>query len=152
MKRFDLRSLRFDDMDEAWRQMPVEVEPFILGGAEFGVRGGVVELDLEAARVGDRVTLTGSFVTAFEGPCERCLEPAQVPLELRAIEVALHGQSEGDDEEERYVQHHYLQAQTWVRDVIGAALPAKILCGEDCRGLCPVCGANLNEAPDHKHQ
>jgi uncharacterized protein len=152
MKRFDLRSLRFDDRDEAWRQIPVDVDPFLIGGAEFGVAGGVVELDLDAARVGGRVTLAGSFVTALLGPCERCLEPAEVPLELRGTEVALHGQSEGDEEEEQYVQHHYLEAQGWVRDLIGAALPPQILCRADCRGLCPVCGANLNEASGHKHE
>jgi uncharacterized protein len=152
VKRFDLRSLRFDERDEAWRQIPVEVDPFLIGGAEFGVRDGVVELDLDAARVGDRITLVGSFITALQGACERCLEPAEVPLQLRDTEVALHGHSEGDDEEEMYIRQHYLLAEHWVRDLIGAALPSQIICSEDCRGLCPICGANLNEALDHRHE
>jgi uncharacterized protein len=152
MKRFDLRSLRFDERDEAWRQLPVDVDPFVFGGAQFAVRDGTVDLDLEAARVGDRVTLTGFFETVLQGPCERCLEPAEVPFDLRGTEVALHGESEGDDEEERYVRRHFLDADRWIRDLIGAALPSQILCREECRGLCPICGANLNEAPDHEHQ
>ncbi len=151
MRRFDLRSLRFDERDEAWRRIPVEVDPFLIGGAGFGVRGGAVDLDLQAARVGDRITLRGSFVTELQGPCERCLEPAAVPLEVEGTEVARHGESEGDEEDERYVKHHYLQADHWVRDLIGAALPLKILCREECRGLCPVCGADLNREPDHTH-
>jgi len=33
------------------------------------------------------------------------------------------------------------------------ALPAQVVCREDCAGLCPECGANLNEAgPDHRHE
>jgi len=151
MRRFDLRSLHFDEKDEAWRQLPVEVDAFVIGGAEFGVRDGAVDLDLEVARVGDRLTLTGLFGTVLQGPCQRCLEPAAVALEARGTDVALHGESEGDDEEEWYVRNHYLQADHWVRDLIGAALPAKILCREDCRGLCPVCGVNLNEEPHHEH-
>jgi uncharacterized protein len=40
-----------------------------------------------------------------------------------------------------------------VRDAIALAGPAKVLCREDCAGLCPVCAADLNEAgPDHSHE
>jgi uncharacterized protein len=38
-----------------------------------------------------------------------------------------------------------------VRDLIGGALPATILCREDCRGLCPRCGADLNVVGDDHH-
>ena len=151
MKSFDLRSLRFDDRNEAWRQLPIEVDPFVFGGTEYAVRNGVVELDLAAARVGDRVTLTGSFDTVLQGPCERCLEPAAVPFELSGREVVLRGESEGFEEDEQYVSRSYLDADRWIRDLIGAALPSQILCREECKGLCPTCGVNLNEEPDHEH-
>ena len=153
MRSFDLRSLRFDDKNEAWRRLPVDVEPFVLGGTEYAVRDGVVGLDLQAARVGDRITLTGSFETVLQGPCERCLEPAEVPFDLSAREVVRHGESEGydEDDDERYVRRHYLEADRWIRDLIAAEMPSQILCREECRGLCPVCGANLNEDPDHGH-
>jgi len=40
----------------------------------------------------------------------------------------------------------------WARDLLADALPARLLCREECRGLCPVCGANLNEAGEaHVH-
>ena len=151
MRSFDLRSLRFDDRNEAWRQLPIEVDPFVFGGTEYAVRDGVVELDLAAARVGDRVTLTGSFDTVLQGPCERCLEPAAVPFELSGTEVVLRGESEGFEEDEQYVSRSYLEADRWIRDLIGAALPSQILCREECQGLCPICGVNLNEEPEHEH-
>ena len=153
MRSFDLRSLRFDDKNEAWRRLPVDVEPFVLGGTEYAVRDGVGGLDLQAARVGDRITLTGSFETVLQGPCERCLEPAEVPFDLSATEVARHGESEGydDEDDEKYVRRSYLEADRWIRDLIGAEMPSQILCREECRGLCPICGANLNDEPDHRH-
>jgi hypothetical protein len=112
MRSFDLRSLRFDDKDEAWRRLPVDVDPFVLGGTKYAVRDGGVELDLGAARVGDRITLTGSFETALQGPCERCLDPAEVPFRLSATEVARQGESEGYDDDEKYVRHHYLDPRS----------------------------------------
>jgi uncharacterized protein len=151
MRSFDLRSLRFDDRNEAWRQLPMEVDPFLFGGIEYAVPDGVVDLDLDAARVGDRVTLTGSFETVLQGPCERCLEPAEVPFQLSGTEVVLRGESESYDEDEKYVTRNYLEADRWIRDLIGADLPSQILCREDCQGLCPICGANLNEEPEHRH-
>ena len=43
-------------------------------------------------------------------------------------------------------------AERWLRDAVAEALPAQILCREECRGLCPVCGIDLNEAGDgHRH-
>jgi uncharacterized protein len=151
VKSFDLRSLRFDDRNEAWRQLPIEVDPFVFGGTEYAVRDGIVDLDLEAARVGDRITLAGSFDTVLQGPCERCLEPAEVAFQLSGKEVVLRGESEGYEEDEQYVSRSYLEADRWIRDLIGAALPSQILCREECKGLCPVCGVNLNEEPDHEH-
>ena len=151
MRSFDLRSLRFDDKDEAWRRLPVDVDPFVLGGTKYAVRDGGVELDLGAARVGDRITLTGSFETALQGPCERCLDPAEVPFRLSATEVARQGESEGYDDDEKYVRRHYLEADRWIRDLIAAEMPSQILCREECEGLCPICGSNLNQEPDHRH-
>ena len=44
----------------------------------------------------------------------------------------------------------------WARDSFALAIPAKILCKEDCAGLCPVCAADLNDldpaGPEHRHE
>ena len=45
-----------------------------------------------------------------------------------------------------------LDLERWVRDALAEALPAQILCRDDCRGLCEVCGANLNDVgEEHEH-
>ena len=43
---------------------------------------------------------------------------------------------------------YVLDLERWVRDALAEELPSQILCREDCRGLCVVCGANLNEVGD----
>ena len=41
---------------------------------------------------------------------------------------------------------------SWARDALVLALPVRILCAAECRGLCGICGANLNEDPGHAHE
>ena len=47
-----------------------------------------------------------------------------------------------------------LDLADWARDALVLAMPAQIVCSDDCRGLCPVCGANLNEVDpsEHRHE
>jgi len=156
MRRFDLRSLRFDETSEAWRRLPVEVAPFVFGGLEYLVGDdGVVDVSLTAAKVGENMTLVCEFETTLHGPCQRCLDDAAVSLAARGVEYIRHGDSEIEDEEEDetgYVAAYNLDLERWVRDLIAEALPDKLLCRSECRGLCPLCGANLNEDPGHGHE
>ena len=46
-----------------------------------------------------------------------------------------------------------LDVHAWARDALLLALPTQIVCRDDCLGLCPECGVNLNDAgPEHKHE
>ena len=49
-----------------------------------------------------------------------------------------------------YLVDDSLDLAAWARDAVALALPEKILCREDCAGLCPTCGKNLNDEP-HTH-
>ncbi len=169
MRRYDLRSLRFADTrprrhtsergaagaplsGEVWRRLPVEVDPFVYGGLDYEVREGAVDLLLGAVRVGDNVTLTAELETAVIGPCQRCLGDADVSVRARGVEYVRHGESEGrEEDEEGYVASSSLDVGRWVRDLIAEELPPKLLCRDDCRGLCAVCGAELNADPEHRH-
>lgn len=152
MRRFDLRSLRFHGESETWRTLPVEVAPLRYGGLEYHLRGDVVEATLTAARVGANLTLTLEFHAEVDGPCQRCLADARVPIAARGIEYVRHGESERDDEDDGYVDAYQVDLEAWVRDLVADALPQRLLCREDCRGLCAQCGADLNLDPDHRHE
>jgi uncharacterized protein len=91
------------------------------------------------------------FTASLAGPCMRCLKPAAPAVEVDAREVDRPG--EGEELLSPYVSKERLDLTAWVRDAIALAGPAKVLCREDCAGLCTVCAADLNEAgPDHSHE
>jgi uncharacterized protein len=51
------------------------------------------------------------------------------------------------------VRQDTLDLAAWARDAFVLAVPVAVLCREDCRGLCPVCAADLNEAGSgHSHE
>ena len=76
--------------------------------------------------------------TIVEQPCRRCLEPVREEVNLsERFRINI-------PEGERSVD---LVAR--ILGFITAALDPHPLCRPDCRGLCPVCGINLNEHPDH---
>ncbi len=59
----------------------------------------------------------------------------------------------GEELDSPYVHDETLDLAAWARDAFALAVPAKVLCREDCAGLCPVCAADLNEAgPEHHHE
>jgi len=72
----------------------------------------------------------------------------ELPIDAREYQAT----SPGDDEELQtpYLDEENLDLSAWARDAVALALPDKILCRDDCAGLCPVCGKNLNDEP-HVH-
>jgi uncharacterized protein len=71
----------------------------------------------------------------------------------RTISAREYQATSADDDELRtpYVVADRLDLSAWARDALALALPDQILCREDCAGLCPVCGADLNVDP-HEHE
>jgi uncharacterized protein len=81
----------------------------------------------------------------------RCLEGAAPGIDVDAREIDQPGG--GEDLTSPYVDGDQLDLQAWARDSLALALPAQIVCSEDCLGLCPECGENLNTAaPGHAHE
>jgi uncharacterized protein len=86
--------------------------------------------------------------------CSRCLEPVAVPLDVELEEIfastidVLTGRPVQSDEEDRALwidDRHLLDLGEVLRQDVLLALPTHVLCREECRGLCPVCGQNLNQ-------
>ena len=70
---------------------------------------------------------------------------------MAAREYQASSPGESDELTTPYVEDTRLDLSAWARDAVALALPDKILCREDCAGLCPVCGKNLNDEP-HEHE
>jgi len=101
------------------------------------------------------IRLNGELATSLEVPCARCLEP--VLQEVRRSFDLLYrplGADAGRDEnavsgtesEISYYEGEGLLLEDVLREQVLLAVPLKAICGQDCKGLCPQCGASLNVA------
>jgi len=135
-------------------------------GAEAHQRGALTvrgQADLiEEKRIGEArgslrtvedIRLRGSYQGKFEIPCARCLEP--VAHELKGeFDLLFRPLGADADSPERsvttpeteigYYQDGGLALEDVVREQVFLSLPARSLCGEGCKGICPRCGKNLN--------
>ena len=91
--------------------------------------------------------------TTVAQQCSRCLEPFEqtIHVEIEEVFVPTVDMATGlpihpDDEDEALLidEHHILDLSEILRQSILLALPMTPLCRPDCKGLCPVCGTNLN--------
>jgi len=149
---YDLASLHLRTGQGRRLDLLVPLEGITLGGEEYAAEPAAVPAALEVSRMaGQGHALRVSFQAALFGPCMRCLKDARQVLEIDAREVDVPG-GEGDLDSP-YVHEETLDLETWARDAFVLAAPVAVLCREDCKGLCPVCAADLNEAgPEHSHE
>jgi len=108
-------------------------------------------------RTSNGILVTGHVHTGVLIPCRRCLTPVTTPIELDleeefrpSIDIAtgtVRSVKEDEDEATRTDWHHILDLTEVIRQDLLLAIPMSPLCRPDCQGLCPNCGANLNEGP-----
>jgi uncharacterized protein len=149
MTTFDLRTLRIRSGDQARERVEIELEPLVLGGQSYEPRPNPVPAELAVTRASSGTVLEQAFDVSLEGPCFRCLQDAELALQLRLREYEA-TKPESDDERTEYLEDDRVDLSAWAHDAIALALPDKILCRPDCAGLCPVCGKDLNAEP-HEH-
>jgi DUF177 domain-containing protein len=149
---FDLAGLRLSAGEGRRLELEVPIEPLTLGSERYEADPSLVPVELTVSRMtGGGYALRLGFEAGVAGPCMRCLKPASPLIEVEAREVDRPG--EGEELESPYVRDETLDLAAWARDAFALAMPAKILCREDCAGLCPICAADLNEAgPEHHHE
>jgi uncharacterized protein len=97
--------------------------------------------------------LAGHVKTTLELPCSRCLEPFTLPVDQTFdLRYQPHAQNTGEGEREieeddlttAFYENDEIDLGQLMREQFYLALPMKPLCAEDCKGLCAVCGKNLN--------
>lgn len=121
-----------------------------LGDHEFSLPGGI-DYDLVLTNAGEGILATGLVRAHVVGTCDRCLEPAEFDVAGEVDGYYLFEEPERLAEDEDEADYELVSPDNTI-DLSGALIsalvmetPFVVLCREDCRGLCPVCGANLNE-------
>jgi len=149
MTTFDLRTLRVRSGDQAREHVEIELDSLVLGGQTYEPQPNPAPAELAVTRASSGTVLELALDISLAGPCFRCLQDAELPLQLRLREYEA-TKPETDDERTEYLDDDRLDLSAWAHDAIALALPDKILCRADCAGLCPVCGKDLNAEP-HEH-
>ncbi len=148
----DLSRLSLSFGEASTLHVPVRPRAFALAGQSYSAHPVPLDARVDVSRTSSGYALRLRFAIRLQGPCQRCLEPAQLELDVDSREVE---QSGAADEELRspYVEGSELDVSRWAQDAIALALPGQILCRADCAGLCAVCGESLNDADpdDHRH-
>jgi uncharacterized protein len=149
---FDLSRLRLTAGEGRRLELEVALEPLDFAGETYAVTPAAVPAVLDISKMTHGgYALRLRFEVAVEGPCMRCLQPARPGFAVDAREVDQPGG--GEELSSPYVTGEELDLRAWARDALALALPTQIVCREDCAGLCPECGVDLNEAgPEHAHE
>lgn len=149
---FDLAGMRLRPGEGRRLDLLTPLGELDLGGERYAVKPSAVPVKLEVSRMaGPGYALRIAFTAALAGPCMRCLGPAAPAVEVEAREVDVPGG--GDDLDSPYVRGETLALAAWAHDAFVLASPVSVLCKEGCKGLCPVCAANLNEVGEgHVHE
>lgn len=145
------------------QQVDLEVRaPGGIGDSFYGVREGSpvrVQATLSSLRSG--IEAKGKIFSLEEGKCSRCLKDIKKPVE---IEFSAFMPPQKDMEEDSPMSYRidedgiyplrgdFADFEGLIRDELTLQLSMIRLCRPDCRGLCPVCGEDLNESWPHSHE
>ncbi len=153
-------------------RLTVPVASITVGGASIDVVVPIAELeppDVKSgapvvtvnvagvlSEAGDEYLFQGSVSGVFEHVCDRCLEAVRAPFDVDVVWTFKEGQRETvegaleeDDTDETAVavagfDGNEIDLAPCVWEEVVLAMPSKFICREDCAGLCPKCGVNLN--------
>ena len=148
---FDLGRLGLSSGEGRRLDLEVALDPLVFAAARYPVGPPRIPVTLDISRMtGAGYALRLRFEATVTGPCMRCLEDAPPSFAVDAREVEQPGGGEELDSD--YVQGEVLDLRAWARDALILAMPQQVVCRPECAGLCPVCGENLNDAPEHAHE
>ncbi|MFN7997150.1 MAG: DUF177 domain-containing protein [Bryobacteraceae bacterium] len=150
IKEMELRKVRFDET----------FPPGELDFQEDGIRQagplhaqGTAEL---LANTDGEVRIQGKLEVRMEAECDRCLGPAMFPIDsgfdlfYRPMSYIARDEEVGIDEGEAELAFYEgggMELEDILREQILLLMPMQRVCSDVCKGICPTCGKNRNEAP-----
>ncbi len=136
--------------------VPYEQKSFHYMGSDLPI-AGKPDISLTLTNIGTgSVLVEGSIEIVLIIPCDRCLASVDVPLSVTFAQQVLSpekvdnasGETSDDisfDDGQDFMSGYELDTDALINNEILINMPVKVLCADDCKGICPVCGHNLNE-------
>jgi uncharacterized protein len=139
--------IRISGLSNGLHDYKFSLDPSILG--LDGNFHSPVEIQAHLDKTARQILLKAEIQTSGEFQCDRCLDEFQQPLTAAFNLVYLYDKAEAEKYEEDEVlfitsDTVYIDPSDDVRQMIMLSVPLKLLCREECKGLCPHCGGNLN--------
>ena len=164
--RVNIDEIKEPGLERAWDLPRETIDEMVKGDqAEYRARGPL-RVDARLRRLDRRVLLEAHARASLSAPCGRCLKAveAEVPVDFEVSFVPSEAGGRGGDDEtgerprvgkggsfdaedvnEDTYSGKVIDLDPVVREQLLLALPSYPVCQEGCKGLCSVCGANLNE-------
>lgn len=128
--------------------LPYGKDSFFYGGNAYPVEKQS-EIALTFTNTGSgSLLMEGNFSLTLLMTCDRCLQDVTVPLTVEFSHQVNSPEKEKDtqeEEEQSFMSGYELDVDVLINNEILINMPVKVLCREDCKGICPVCGKNQND-------
>ena len=126
----------------------LDLDAFSYGGEEF-VFTDKSDVHLVIHHLKEKqFSINGECSITVKSRCDRCLTPVEVAMDLifdKKIDlIAAEGEELEGFDESYYINGYFLDVDQFIYGEMLMGWPTKILCCEDCKGICNVCGQNLN--------
>jgi len=140
----DLNDLSLRTGERHERTYSLDLDPVMLGGVAYQVllpEGVTIAVD----RVAGGFLVSVSAKTRVYGPCARCLAESMVEVAAEQQEFAPTARDgwEGSDLS-AFIEDLVVDVAGVTREAVVLALPERLVCSPECKGLCPRCGQDLN--------
>lgn len=139
-----LQDLALRGGETAERDVEVEMAPLRLGGLDYAVILDDKGVHVTVDRITGGFLMTVGLRATVYGACHRCLCEVVVAIDTEQQEfVPTHPEKWDEADLSPFVVDFVADIAGLAREAVVLALPAKILCREECPGICPQCGGAL---------
>lgn len=127
---------------EVSRDIPTEDIGTGITGIELGES---VHADLKIEYMQGVITVKGRVTGDYHAQCGRCLKDIKDKFDINIDDSFVHMSGDGQDTDGYLYEGGHIDLTVPLIDNILLSFPGVMLCKDDCKGLCEVCGADLNE-------
>lgn len=150
MLQYNVRDILADPRIVITVEESLDISAVALGKEEVAITKAPLVLGKIRNLDGTMLECSGTISLTVTMPCSRCLKEVELPLLLeftqRFVPAEAAGEAGGDEDAEVFSEYR-LELLDFIINEIRLGIPMKVLCREDCKGLCPKCGRDLNEGP-----